>query len=111
MGFHFMTVPVMQLVELIRRDRDGIKKPLRLCRTCRWKNLGKNGGLRPEDFPAFIVNRILMPDDQTKLFIACTRRGVVKSIDSSLKLGAKPPNGPARACRFQSVLDNLSGHY
>jgi 3-hydroxybutyryl-CoA dehydrogenase len=98
MGFHFMNpVPVMQLVELIR----GIATD-----QATWDSLhevvarlGKTAA-SAEDFPAFIVNRILMPMINEAVYTLYEGVGSVKSIDESLKLGANHPMGPLELADF-----------
>ena len=98
MGFHFMNpVPVMQLVELIRgiaTDRDTFEA----CRKV-VDHLGKTAATA-EDFPAFIVNRILMPMINEAVYTLYEGVGNVQSIDSSMKLGANHPMGPLELADF-----------
>ena len=86
MGFHFMNpVPVMQLVELIRgiaTDGPTYDACLKVV-----EKLGKTAA-SAEDFPAFIVNRILMPMINEAVYTLYEGVGSVKSIDESMKLGA-----------------------
>ncbi|MGL4321727.1 MAG: 3-hydroxybutyryl-CoA dehydrogenase [Paracoccaceae bacterium] len=98
MGFHFMNpVPVMQLVELIR----GIATDAETYDTLHGvvKKLGKTAA-SAEDFPAFIVNRILMPMINEAVYTLYEGVGSVKSIDESLKLGANHPMGPLELADF-----------
>jgi 3-hydroxybutyryl-CoA dehydrogenase len=98
MGFHFMNpVPVMQLVELIR----GIATDKQTFDTCLEvvERLGKTAS-SSEDFPAFIVNRILMPMINEAIYTLYEGVGSVKSIDTSLKLGANHPMGPLELADF-----------
>ncbi len=98
MGFHFMNpVPVMQLVELIR----GIATDETTFATCLGvvERLGKTAA-RAEDFPAFIVNRILMPMINEAVYTLYEGVGSVESIDKSLKLGANHPMGPLELADF-----------
>ena len=98
MGFHFMNpVPVMQLVELIR----GIATDKETFDTCLGvvAKLGKTAA-SAEDFPAFIVNRILMPMINEAVYTLYEGVGNVKSIDESLKLGANHPMGPLELADF-----------
>ncbi|MDP7150837.1 MAG: 3-hydroxybutyryl-CoA dehydrogenase [Paracoccaceae bacterium] len=98
MGFHFMNpVPVMQLVELIR----GIATDKETFETCLGvvEKLGKTAA-SAEDFPAFIVNRILMPMINEAVYTLYEGVGSVKSIDQSLKLGANHPMGPLELADF-----------
>ncbi|MFN4171585.1 MAG: 3-hydroxybutyryl-CoA dehydrogenase [Pseudorhodobacter sp.] len=98
MGFHFMNpVPVMQLVELIRgiaTDRETFDSLLAVV-----DKLGKTAA-SAEDFPAFIVNRILMPMINEAVYTLYEGVGSVKSIDESLKLGANHPMGPLELADF-----------
>ena len=98
MGFHFMNpVPVMQLVELIRgiaTDQQTFKSCLAVV-----ENLGKTAA-SAEDFPAFIVNRILMPMINEAVYTLYEGVGSVQSIDSSMKLGANHPMGPLELADF-----------
>ena len=98
MGFHFMNpVPVMQLVELIRgiaTDEPTYRTLLAVV-----EKLGKTAA-SAEDFPAFIVNRILMPMINEAVYTLYEGVGSVKSIDESLKLGANHPMGPLELADF-----------
>ncbi|MHA6265245.1 3-hydroxybutyryl-CoA dehydrogenase [uncultured Aliiroseovarius sp.] len=98
MGFHFMNpVPLMQLVELIR----GIATDEPTFNACLGvvERLGKTAA-SAEDFPAFIVNRILMPMINEAVYTLYEGVGSVKSIDTSLKLGANHPMGPLELADF-----------
>lgn len=98
MGFHFMNpVPVMQLVELIR----GIATDQATYQACLGvvEKLNKTAA-SAEDFPAFIVNRILMPMINEAVYTLYEGVGSVKSIDESLKLGANHPMGPLELADF-----------
>jgi len=98
MGFHFMNpVPVMQLVELIR----GIAtdKPTYDACLAVVEKLGKTAA-SAEDFPAFIVNRILMPMINEAVYTLYEGVGNVRSIDQSMKLGANHPMGPLELADF-----------
>ena len=98
MGFHFMNpVPVMQLVELIR----GIATSPETYETCLAvvERLGKTAS-SSEDFPAFIVNRILVPMINEAIYTLYEGVGSVKSIDTSMKLGANHPMGPLELADF-----------
>jgi 3-hydroxybutyryl-CoA dehydrogenase len=98
MGFHFMNpVPVMQLVELIRGIATD-KETYNACKTV-VDRLGKTAA-SAEDFPAFIVNRILMPMINEAVYTLYEGVGNVQSIDSSLKLGANHPMGPLELADF-----------
>ncbi len=98
MGFHFMNpVPIMQLVELIR----GIATDEETFQACYnvVERLGKTSATA-EDFPAFIVNRILMPMINEAIYTLYEGVGSVQSIDTSLKLGANHPMGPLELADF-----------
>ncbi|WP_171236143.1 3-hydroxybutyryl-CoA dehydrogenase [Ruegeria sp. HKCCA6837] len=98
MGFHFMNpVPVMQLVELIR----GIATDEDTFSACKAvvDRLGKTAA-SAEDFPAFIVNRILMPMINEAVYTLYEGVGSVQSIDQSMKLGANHPMGPLELADF-----------
>ncbi len=98
MGLHFMNpVPVMQLVELIRgiaTDEPTYKALARVV-----ERLGKTS-TSAEDFPAFIVNRILMPMINEAVYTLYEGVGTVQSIDTSLRLGANHPMGPLALADF-----------
>lgn len=98
MGFHFMNpVPVMQLVELIRgiaTDEPTYKSCLDVV-----ERLGKTAA-SAEDFPAFIVNRILMPMINEAVYTLYEGVGNVASIDSAMKLGTNHPMGPLELADF-----------
>ena len=109
MGMHFMKpVPVMKLVELIRgiaTDEETFKTVEALC-----ERLGKTASVS-EDFPAFIVNRILMPMINEGIYAVYEGVGTVENIDKSLKLGANHPLGPLELADFiglDIVLANLN---
>jgi 3-hydroxybutyryl-CoA dehydrogenase len=98
MGFHFMNpVPVMKLVELIR----GIATDAATFQACKEvvDRLGKVSA-SAEDFPGFIVNRILMPMINEAVYTLYEGVGSVESIDQSLKLGANHPMGPLELADF-----------
>lgn len=98
MGFHFMNpVPVMQLVELIR----GIATDSETYDTCLGvvERLGKTAA-SSQDFPAFIVNRILIPMINEAIYTLYEGVGDVISIDQSMKLGANHPMGPLELADF-----------
>lgn len=98
MGFHFMNpVPVMQLVELIR----GIATDEPTYQACLGvvERLGKTAA-SAEDFPAFIVNRILMPMINEAVYTLYEGVGNVSSIDSAMKLGTNHPMGPLELADF-----------
>ncbi|WP_375689245.1 3-hydroxybutyryl-CoA dehydrogenase [Pseudooceanicola sp. LIPI14-2-Ac024] len=98
MGFHFMNpVPVMQLVELIR----GIATDEATYKACHGivDRIGKTAA-SAEDFPAFIVNRILVPMINEAVYTLYEGVGNVKSIDQAMKLGANHPMGPLELADF-----------
>lgn len=98
MGFHFMNpVPVMQLVELIRgiATDDETYKALKEV----VDRLGKTSATA-EDFPAFIVNRILMPMINEAVYTLYEGVGSVASIDSAMRLGTNHPMGPLELADF-----------
>ncbi len=98
MGFHFMNpVPVMQLVELIRGiATDSATYDACLCVV---ERLGKTAA-PAEDFPGFIVNRILMPMINEAVYTLYEGVGSVESIDRSMRLGANHPMGPLELADF-----------
>src|SRR6201992_1018885 len=92
MGIHFMNpVPVMKLVELVR----GIATEETTYSAVRTfaEKLDKNT-VSSEDFPAFIVNRILIPMVNEAIYTLYEGVGTVKAIDVAMKLGANHPMGP-----------------
>ncbi|WP_420345404.1 3-hydroxybutyryl-CoA dehydrogenase [Pelagibius sp.] len=98
MGMHFMNpVPLMQLVELIR----GIATDEATFETVRMlaEKLGKTTA-SAEDFPAFIVNRILLPMINEAVYTLYEGVGSVKSIDTAMRLGANHPMGPLELADF-----------
>ena len=98
LGFHFMNpVPIMQLVELI----PGIATTQDTFEKCSLvvDKLGKTVA-RSEDFPAFIVNRILIPMINEAIYTLYEGVGSVEAIDTSLKLGANHPMGPLELADF-----------
>ena len=98
MGLHFMNpVPIMQLVELIRgiATDDPTYQALKVV----VERLGKTSA-SAEDFPAFIVNRILMPMINEAIYTLYEGVGTVESIDTSLRLGANHPMGPLELADF-----------
>lgn len=98
MGFHFMNpVPVMQLVELIKgiaTSEDTYQSCLQVV-----QKLGKTAA-SAEDFPAFIVNRILIPMINEAVYALYEGVGSVEAIDTSMKLGANHPMGPLELADF-----------
>jgi 3-hydroxybutyryl-CoA dehydrogenase len=106
MGMHFMNpVPVMALVELIRgiaTDEETFKQVREL--TVR---LGKQPA-NSEDFPAFIVNRILLPMINEAIYTLYEGVGSVEAIDTAMKLGANHPMGPLQLADFIGLDTCLS---
>jgi 3-hydroxybutyryl-CoA dehydrogenase len=97
-GMHFMNpVPAMKLVELIR----GIATEEETFRAIRevTEKLGKTA-VTAEDFPAFIVNRILLPMINEAVYTLYEGVGNVESIDVAMKLGANHPMGPLELADF-----------
>ncbi len=98
MGFHFMNpVPLIQLVELIRgiaTDDETYPRCLAVV-----EKLGKTAA-SAEDFPAFIVNRILIPMINEACYTLYEGVGNVASIDNAMKLGANHPMGPLELADF-----------
>ena len=106
MGMHFMNpVPVMELVELIRgiaTDEETFNKV---------REVVLKAGKVPtnsEDFPAFIVNRILMPMVNEAVYILYEGVGTVEGIDSSMRLGANHRMGPLELADFIGLDTCLS---
>ncbi len=98
MGMHFMNpVPLMKLVELIR----GIATEEPTFQAIRdlAAKLGKTSATS-EDFPAFIVNRILLPMINEAVYTLYEGVGSVSSIDTAMKLGANHPMGPLELADF-----------
>lgn len=97
-GLHFMNpVPAMKLVEVIR----GLQTSEETYNTCCEfaEILGKTVA-SAEDFPAFIVNRILLPMINEAVYTLYEGVGSVTGIDTSLKLGANHPLGPLELADF-----------
>ncbi|MCP4328703.1 MAG: 3-hydroxybutyryl-CoA dehydrogenase [Alphaproteobacteria bacterium] len=106
MGMHFMNpVPVMALVELIRglATSDETHKEIRALAD----KLGKTVALA-EDFPAFIVNRILLPMINEAVYTLYEGVGTVDSIDKAMRLGANHPMGPLELADFIGLDTCLS---
>ncbi len=105
-GMHFMNpVPVMQLVEIIR----GIAtddETFQLIKALTVK-LGKTAAIA-EDFPAFIVNRILLPMINEAVYTLYEGVGGVEAIDTAMKLGANHPMGPLELADFIGLDTCLS---
>ncbi len=105
-GIHFMNpVPVMQLVELIR----GLATDDATFQTTRSfiETLGKTIAVS-EDYPAFIVNRILLPMINEAVYTLADGIGTVDSIDKAMKLGANHPMGPLELADFIGLDTCLS---
>jgi len=105
-GMHFMNpVPVMKLVELIR----GIATADDTFRTSRAfvESIGKTAAVA-EDFPAFIVNRILLPMINEAVYTLYEGVGNVEAIDTAMKLGAHHPMGPLQLADFIGLDTCLS---
>jgi 3-hydroxybutyryl-CoA dehydrogenase len=106
MGMHFMNpVPVMALVELIR----GIATEEATFREVRelTVKLGKTPA-NAEDFPAFIVNRILLPMINEAIYTLYEGVGSVEAIDTGMRLGANHPMGPLQLADFIGLDTCLS---
>ncbi|MDA1238452.1 MAG: 3-hydroxybutyryl-CoA dehydrogenase [Proteobacteria bacterium] len=106
MGFHFMNpVSVMQLVELIR----GIATNQETFDSCKQvvERLGKTV-TQAQDFPGFIINRVLMPMINEAVYTLFEGVGSVESIDQSMKLGAHHPMGPLELADFIGLDTCLS---
>jgi 3-hydroxybutyryl-CoA dehydrogenase len=100
-GLHFMKpAPVMKLVEIIR----GIATSAETYETAVAfaESLGKTT-TNSEDFPAFIVNRILVPMINEAIYTLYEGVGNVASIDKALKLGANHPMGPLELADFMGL--------
>jgi 3-hydroxybutyryl-CoA dehydrogenase len=105
-GMHFMNpVPLMELVELIR----GIATEDDVFSTARRfvDSLGKKTTVS-EDFPAFIVNRILLPMINEAIYTLYEGVGTVEGIDKAMKLGAHHPMGPLELADFIGLDTCLS---
>ena len=105
-GIHFMNpVPRMQLVELIRgiaTDDATFEESRAFC-----AKLGKTVTVA-EDFPAFIVNRILLPMINEAIYTLYEGVGNVEAIDAAMKLGAHHPMGPLELADFIGLDTCLS---
>ncbi|KRR24174.1 3-hydroxybutyryl-CoA dehydrogenase [Bradyrhizobium lablabi] len=105
-GIHFMNpVPAMELVELIR----GIATDDSTFETAK-EFVGKVGKqiAVSEDFPAFIVNRILLPMINEAIYTLYEGVGNVEAIDAAMKLGAHHPMGPLELADFIGLDTCLS---
>ncbi len=97
-GMHFMNpVPLMELVELIRGIATD-EETYAAVRTLT-EQLGKTP-VNAEDFPAFIVNRILLPMINEAVYTLYEGVGSVLAIDTSMKLGTHHPMGPLELADF-----------
>ncbi|WOI53070.1 3-hydroxybutyryl-CoA dehydrogenase [Parvularcula sp. LCG005] len=97
-GLHFMNpVPLMKLVEIIR----GIATSNETFETCKAlvEHLDKTMAMS-EDFPGFIVNRILMPMINEAIYTLYEGVGTVDAIDTGMRLGANHPMGPLQLADF-----------
>lgn len=105
-GMHFMNpVPVMKLVEVIRglaTDEATFTTVKQLA-----EKMGKTVAIA-EDFPAFIVNRILLPMINEAIYTLYEGVGSVTSIDTAMKLGANHPMGPLELADFIGLDTCLS---
>ena len=105
-GLHFMNpVPLMQLVEVIRgiaTDDPTFQAALDIVKRC-----GKTAAYA-EDFPAFIVNRILLPMINEAVYTLYEGVGNVEAIDTAMKLGANHPMGPLQLADFIGLDTCLS---
>ncbi|MGZ5849524.1 MAG: 3-hydroxybutyryl-CoA dehydrogenase [Methyloceanibacter sp.] len=105
-GLHFMNpVPVMELVEMIR----GIAtEDVTFGRTKDFvESLGKTTAVS-EDFPAFMVNRILLPMINEAVYTLYEGVGSVDAIDTAMRLGAHHPMGPLQLADFIGLDTCLS---
>jgi len=105
-GLHFMNpVPMMQLVEVIRgiaTDDTTFQAALDIV-----KRVGKTAAYA-EDFPAFIVNRILLPMINEAVYTLYEGVGNVEAIDTAMRLGANHPMGPLQLADFIGLDTCLS---
>ena len=105
-GLHFMNpVPLMNLVEIIRgiaTDAPTYETAVNFA-----KSLGKTTA-NAEDFPAFIVNRVLVPMINEAIYTLYEGVGTVDAIDTALKLGANHPMGPLELGDFIGLDTVLS---
>lgn len=105
-GLHFMNpVPLMKLMEVIRglaTDQETYEMALGFARA-----LGKTT-TNAEDYPAFIVNRVLVPMINEAVYALYEGVGTVESIDTAMKLGANHPMGPLELADFIGLDTCLS---
>ena len=106
MGIHFMNpVPVMELVELIRgiATEDTTFSAVKEFTLTLHKTIAVS-----EDFPAFIVNRILLPMINEAVYTLYEGVGNVEAIDTAMRLGARHPMGPLELADFIGLDTCLS---
>ncbi len=105
-GIHFMNpVPLMKLVELVR----GIATEDATFETAKAFVLSLDKTVTvAEDFPAFIVNRILLPMINEAIYVLYEGVGSVEAIDTAMKLGANHPMGPLQLADFIGLDTCLS---
>lgn len=105
-GLHFMNpVPLMKLVEVIRglnTDQETFEAAINYA-----KRIGKTT-TNAEDYPAFIVNRVLMPMINEAVYTLYEGVGNVESIDTAMRLGANHPMGPLQLADFIGLDTCLS---
>ncbi|MTH96446.1 3-hydroxybutyryl-CoA dehydrogenase [Roseibium sp. RKSG952] len=105
-GIHFMNpVPLMELVELVRgiaTEDETFEASQLFC-----DRLGKQTAVA-EDFPAFMVNRILLPMINEAIYVLYEGVGSVESIDKAMRLGANHPMGPLQLADFIGLDTCLS---
>jgi len=105
-GLHFMNpVPLMKLVEVIRglaTDQETYETAMEVA-----DKLGKTV-TNAEDYPAFIVNRVLMPMINEAVYTLYEGVGTVEAIDSAMRLGANHPMGPLQLADFIGLDTCLS---
>jgi 3-hydroxybutyryl-CoA dehydrogenase len=105
-GLHFMNpAPLMKLVEIIRgiaTDAETYEAAVNFA-----KSLGKTTA-NAEDFPAFIVNRILVPMINEAIYTLYEGVGTVEAIDTAMRLGANHPMGPLELGDFIGLDTVLS---
>ena len=105
-GIHFMNpVPLMELVELVRGIATN-NETFELAKDF-VKKLGKTYAVA-EDFPAFMVNRILLPMINEAIYTLYEGVGSVEGIDTAMKLGAHHPMGPLELADFIGLDTCLS---
>jgi 3-hydroxybutyryl-CoA dehydrogenase len=105
-GIHFMNpVPVMELVELVRGIATG-DETFEAAKAF-VANLGKTYAVA-EDFPAFMVNRVLLPMINEAIYTLYEGVGSVEAIDTAMRLGARHPMGPLELADFIGLDTVLS---